>query len=411
MTDAVAAGHEEHHRGHERGEDRGVVQRSAHRLGQWRQPQAARRGPHAVGHLVVQPHGRQALRPRQFVLEAPPDGGRRHERREPFVAQFERVVVRGPEVDRELGPGGNHVDGVRLDRDPPHRGHGVIAEQVGQAFDRRDHLRRAGEGVVPVVHAGRARVVGDAAERNGVLPPAGDRGDERHAVVVLPHGRPLLDVHLDKPRVVGRAEPLRREPLGRRAVIGPGLPVVLAVAISQGCERRGVERARPAATAEHAEAEGRALLLGEHDRLERQVGATVLVGRPQHLERRHHANHAVEVAAARHAVEMRTREPDPLRPLHAPRPGVHIAGGIDPPVTAGPLGLGAKKVAGLPPGRRKRGPVGAGAGRGRAPGDRLDVGGDAVGADRHEETYFPNSRRHSWPVFSMSLSAPVRRRR
>jgi len=162
-----------------------------------------------------------------------------------------------------------------------------------------------------------------------------------------------------------------------------GLPVVLSLGVFQGAQRLGIQGACPTAAAEHAQAKGSALLLGEDDRLKGKGVLSVFGRGPQDLKGCDHAEDAVVVAPARNAVEMRAGQPAGGGPGDGFLAEVDVARGIEAMVAAHLGGLGDDVVPGLAPGRGEGGAIRSLAWVRGAGGDRLNVPRDPLGVDGH----------------------------
>ena len=188
--------------------------------------------------------------------------------------------------------------------------------------------------VVPVLHTGRARVVGHAAERQPVAPVRPDRLADPDRGALLDEVTALLDVQLDE--LADPGEPLRVraerrgiEPL-RRHRLGHGQPVA---AHEPACLVR-VERPRHQPGARAGDPEAGALLVGEGDERHRAVRHHAGVAhRVEGGEGGDHAERAVIGAAVGHGVEVRAEHERGRRRVDArrdpPGPQVGVAVGLD----------------------------------------------------------------------------------
>ena len=184
-------------------------------------------------------------------------------------------------------------------------------EFPSKGLEAEDELGGSREGVVSVRHGRRARVIRNTLEVTRVLPPSVDRGDHGGGQALFPQARALLDMHFKEALVAaeGKAETPFAHRVQRDAGILSGGLDTSSGAILQFFDLFYIYRSRPGTAAQHGDAEGGALFLGEDHELQNGAGPG-----PQKLEGDHHADYPVEFSPARHRIDMGAAEPGGLVP-------------------------------------------------------------------------------------------------
>ncbi len=239
-------------------------------------------------------------------------------------------------------------------------------------------------GVAAHVHGGRSRVRGLTAEREAVSLHPGRSAHRGHGHALPVEHRALLDVQLQVgaggPRGAAAAPAMepRSTPCSASAVAMATPPASLRPSRDVGIERPGHGRA-----AEEAAPEARPLLVGEVHQ-GHAVGRALVRGHAQHLQRRHHAEGAVEPAAPGHGVDVRSHGDAPLTLARQPGPEVGRLVALHRHPVDG-REAAAQEVPGLLPLRGPAHPARAAGAAGQAV-ELPEVRDDPPGVDRHQPT-------------------------
>ncbi len=242
--------------------------------------------------------------------------------------------VRAARVQPEVDAGGDHVGAARCRRQSADRGPGRRAAQDGGAGGQHG-CRRGQHRVAAVGHLGGAGVVALAGQREVPSAVRQDRRRDRHRMITQQPA--LLHVQLDETADIGQyrigAEAGRID-AGGAGGVGQGD----AVGVDEPA--RGVRgqhtghQPRP----ETRHAEPAALLLVEHHDRERPPWLkTVALQQRNGVQCGHHAERAVERAAAGHRVQATAGEYRVRTGATPPGPQVAVAVGVH--VEAAPGGL------------------------------------------------------------------------
>ena len=207
-----------------------------------------------------------------------------------------------------------------------------------------DQLGGADQRIAPAFHGRRAGMALHAGPRDLVPALALRAGDDADRLVLPLEDRPLLDMRLEE----GADRPAADRLLAVIADLLQRLAEAHAVAVLDAERMLQREGAAEHARGHHGRREAAALLVGPHRDLDRRLGDVArIVQHAQHLEPRHHAIGAVELAAGRLGVEMRAGHHRRLGRIAALAAGEDVAELVDLDGAARRLGPAHEEVAAL----------------------------------------------------------------